>query len=138
MEMMLFLVYLADVIDSLNSILLFITLSMFVAGVGVGIPSIGMMCAENITSGETAFVNFVKKHYVKYLTIFTLVVIINVILPTKNVIYIAAGVYGGTVLSKTALDNIKSNDILSKSYDILNLKLDEYLNGLKKENNISK
>lgn len=111
----LFFFYLAGVADSLDT---WAGASAVVLIVGLGIASfVGTVLAT--VDNELAILHGVRDHYKKVVIAIISCALISALMPTKQFLYVAAGLAAGEV----ALDT----EIAQKAYDALNQQLDELL-----------
>lgn len=71
---------------------------------------------------EVAFYKL-SKHILKYKTLITVCGILAILLPSKQTVYIASGIYVG----QAVYDNTKENPVVQKAYKLAEEKLNELL-----------
>ena len=116
-----FLVYLASVFDVIQK-LAFIFL---IIGVSVFVVFLAIYLFEYFsTNYKDEIVNSINKKYIKYVSIFFIVLsLIVVFVPKSETMYLMIGAY----LGSKVIENPEVNENLSKVYKIITYKLDEAL-----------
>ena len=116
-----FLVYLASVFDVIQK-LAFIFL---IIGVSVFVVFLAIYLFEYFsTNYKDEIVNSINKKYIKFVSIFFIVLsLIVVFVPKSETMYLMIGAY----LGSKVIENPEVNENLSKVYKIITYKLDEAL-----------
>ena len=116
-----FLIYLANVFDVIQK-LAFIFL---IIGVSVFVVFLVIYLFEYFsTHYKDEIVNSINKKYIKFVSIFFIVLsLIVVFVPKSETMYLMIGAYLGTQI----VEKPEVSEKLSKVYNIINLKLDEVL-----------
>ena len=81
---------------------------------------------KDITEGLNAVVKKVERSLKPLVILFVVLILFKIILPSKEFIYIAGGLYAGNEI----MDNPKVNALFEKSYKIIDSKLDEMLQSI--------
>lgn len=116
-----------DILDNLKSCAKFI-LAMSLISIGIAFLINLVKAIEFYTDGNDSkikLLSFLHTKYFKYLAIAVAICsVVTIIIPSKNVMYSAIAL---NAVDKAVLENKDVQELLGKSFEVLNLKLDEVL-----------
>lgn len=81
---------------------------------------------KDITEGLNTIAKKVERSLKPLVILFVVLILFKIILPSKEFIYIAGGLYTGNEI----MDNPKVNALFEKSYKLIDSKLDEMLQSI--------